>query len=73
MLHKELPGIMELIRYKFGSEKPGALLSRGVAGIIGETQIYTLPGSIKAVNEYMSEILKTIEHITFMIYGIDIH
>jgi len=70
---KEITGIMENIRIKYGSEKPNALLSRGIAGVISETQIYALPGSAKAVNEYMTEILKTLEHLVFMIHGIDIH
>ncbi len=73
MLDKEIPGIMEMIRIKYGSEKPNALLSRGVAGLIGGTLIYTLPGSVKAVNEYMSEILKTLEHLIYMRHGLDVH
>ncbi len=73
MLDKEIPGIMEMVRIKYGREKPNALLSRGVAGLIGETLIYTLPGSIKAVNEYMEEILKTMEHLIYMRHGLDIH
>lgn len=56
LLSKEIPGIMEHIRIKYGSEKPNALLSRGIAGVIGKCLIYTLPGSVKAVEEYMSEI-----------------
>jgi molybdopterin adenylyltransferase len=73
MLNREIPGIMEYIRVKYGKEKPAALLSRGVAGVIGRTLIYTLPGSVRAVNEYMSEILKTLEHTIYMLYGMDIH
>ncbi|MEI6047310.1 MAG: molybdenum cofactor synthesis domain-containing protein [Bacteroidota bacterium] len=73
LLTKEIPGIMEFIRIKYGTEKPNALLSRGVAGIIGKSLIYTLPGSVKAVEEYMSEILKTLEHTIYMQYGIDTH
>ena len=68
-----IPGIMEHIRVKFGSEKPNALLSRGIAGIAGQTQIYTLPGSVRAVEEYMGEILKTMEHVLFMVHGLDVH
>jgi len=73
MLDKQLPGIMELIRVKYGMEKPNALLSRGVAGTMGKTMVYTLPGSVKAVTEYMAEITKTMDHTLFMLHGIDKH
>ncbi|MBE3085932.1 MAG: MogA/MoaB family molybdenum cofactor biosynthesis protein, partial [Bacteroidetes bacterium] len=66
LLTKEIPGIMEFIRIKYGTEKPNALLSRGVAGIIGKSLIYTLPGSVRAVEEYMTEILKTLRHTVYM-------
>jgi len=73
LIEKEIPGIMENIRIKYGQLVPNALLSRGVAGIMGQTQLYCLPGSVKAVKEYMVEILKTLEHLIFMLYGIDTH
>lgn len=73
MLDKELPGIMDLIRMKYGAEKPAALLSRSIAGVIGQTLVYCLPGSSKAVNEYLDEILKTTTHSLYMIHQLDIH
>jgi molybdopterin adenylyltransferase len=73
LLSKEIPGIMEFIRVKYGTDIPNALLSRGVAGITGNSLIYTLPGSLKAVEEYMTEILKTLKHTVLMQYGIDTH
>ena len=73
LLDKEIPGIMEMIRLKYGTEKPNALLSRGVAGLMGSSLVYTLPGSVKAVNEYMEEILKTLIHLVYMQYGLDMH
>ncbi|MFY9153316.1 MAG: molybdenum cofactor synthesis domain-containing protein [Prolixibacteraceae bacterium] len=73
MLDKEIPGIMELIRVKYGTEKPAALLSRGIAGVSGKTLIYTMPGSVKAVTEYCHEILPTIEHSLYMLNEIDSH
>lgn len=73
LLTKEIPGVMEYIRFKYGSDNPNALLSRGVAGLIGRTLIYTLPGSVRAVNEYMTEIIKTLEHTLLMLHGIDTH
>lgn len=73
MLDKEIPGIMEMIRMKYGQNKPNAYLSRSVAGVIDKTLVYTLPGSVKAVNEYMDEILKTSLHLVYMLHGIDAH
>jgi molybdenum cofactor synthesis domain-containing protein len=73
LFEKEIPGIMELIRVKYGMEKPAALLSRSIAGVSGQTLIYTLPGSVKAVTEYCNEILPTIEHSVYMIKSIDSH
>jgi molybdopterin adenylyltransferase len=73
MVEKEIPGIMEMIRMKYGAEKPNALLSRGIAGTAGKTLVFTLPGSVKAVNEYMEEILKSLRHMVFMLHGLDMH
>ncbi len=73
MLDREIPGIMEFIRTKHGERLPSALLSRSVAGMIGTTLVYTLPGSVKAVREYMHEILRTLPHSLLMIHGINAH
>ena len=70
---KLIPGIMEHIRLKYGADHPAALLSRSVAGVLGEMLIYSLPGSVKAVEEYMSEILKSLEHLVLMVHAIDTH
>lgn len=72
-LDKEIPGIMEMIRMKYGAEKPNALLSRGIAGVMGNSLVYALPGSVKAVNEYMAEINKTMQHLFYMLHGLDVH
>ncbi len=72
-LHKEIPGIMDMIRMKYGMEKPNALISRSIAGINGKTMIFALPGSVRAVNEYMAEITKVLQHLVLMLYGIDAH
>ncbi len=73
LLDKELPGIMEHIRTLYGKEKPNALISRSIAGVMGKSLVYVLPGSVKAVNEYLAEITPTIEHSLRMLYGIDSH
>lgn len=69
----EIPGIMDHIRLKYGAEKPNALLSRSVAGVKGKTLIFSLPGSTKAVNEYLTEIHKILMHAFLMLNGIDSH
>lgn len=73
LLDKEIPGIMELIRFKYGSLKPNALLSRAVAGVMDRTLVYTLPGSVKAVEEYMTEIMPTLRHSIYMLHNLDAH
>lgn len=73
LLDKEIPGIMEFIRVKYGATIPSALLSRSVAGTIGKTLILVLPGSVKAVKEYMTEILPLIDHIVYSLNGLERH
>jgi molybdopterin biosynthesis enzyme MoaB len=34
---------------------------------------YAIPGSTRAVREYMEEILKTLEHAILMLHAIDAH
>lgn len=68
-----IPGIMEHIRLKFGANNPHALISRSVAAVAGRTLIYALPGSPKAVDEYMEEILRTLDHLIEVVQGADAH
>ena len=48
LLDREIPGIMDHIRIKYGTTLPQALLSRSVAGVIAKTQVYALPGKPKS-------------------------
>jgi molybdopterin adenylyltransferase len=73
IIDKEIPGIMEHIRVKYGAKTPNALISRSVAGTTGSTLIYALPGSVKAVKEYITEILPTLQHSIFMAKDINTH
>ena len=45
LLDREAPGIAEAIRADARTKTPHALLSRGVAGLLGSTLIVNLPGS----------------------------
>lgn len=73
LLDKEIPGIMESIRFKYGQQKHAALLSRSIAGVMGHSLVFTLPGSVNAVSEYLEEITKGLRHMLFMINQIDSH
>jgi molybdopterin adenylyltransferase len=72
-LHKEIPGIMDLVRMKYGMEKPNAVISRSIAGVRKKTLVFCLPGSPKACKEYMTEINQVLFHLYMMLYGIDSH
>ena len=45
VVHREAPGIAEAIRADALARTPHALLSRGVAGLLGATLVVNLPGS----------------------------
>ncbi|MCE1246548.1 MAG: molybdenum cofactor synthesis protein [Firmicutes bacterium] len=71
--HKILPGVMDYVRITYGAKNPNALLSRSIAGVHGEVPVYAIPGSTKAVNEYMTEILKSAEHLLLTTRGLMLH
>jgi len=73
LLDKEIPGIMEMIRMRYSGNNPRALLSRSVAGVMSQTLVYTLPGSSKAVDEYLDVILPTLKHSLYMVHNLDVH
>jgi molybdopterin adenylyltransferase len=72
-MERQIPGIMELIRVKHGMVNPNAALSRSIAGLAGKTLIFVLPGSTRAIKEYMEEILKSLWHMILMVNDIDSH
>jgi molybdenum cofactor synthesis domain-containing protein len=67
---KLIPGIMDQIRLKYYDAIPSSILSRSVAAVKNETLIFSLPGSVKAVEDYVDEILKILEHAILMLHGL---
>ncbi|MCC3378361.1 molybdenum cofactor biosynthesis protein B [Paenibacillus farraposensis] len=71
LLDKELPGFGEIFRYLSFAEDIGsaAILSRAVAGTIGRTAVFSMPGSRGAVRLAMERIIiPELRHVMREIY-----
>ena len=63
LLTTPMPGLMETAR-AFGQRRsPQAVMSRGVAGFIGDTLALTFPGSRAGAEETMTALLPSLVHI----------
>ncbi|AET60462.1 MogA/MoaB family molybdenum cofactor biosynthesis protein [Paenibacillus terrae] len=71
LLDKELPGFGEIFRYLSFAEDIGsaAILSRAVAGTVGRTAVFSMPGSRGAVRLAMERIIiPELRHVMREIY-----
>lgn len=69
LLEKELTGVMEQARNYGQQRMPYAMLSRSIAGTIGETLVLSFPGSTKAAKEYFDALFPQILHTLKMVKG----
>lgn len=69
IIERETPGIAEALRAESLRVTKHAMLSRGVAGIRGQTLIVNLPGSPKAVRENLEVLLPVLPHAFELITG----
>lgn len=69
LLQRDADGIAEAMRAYGQQRTPMAMMSRGVAGSIGQTLVVTLPGSSDGARESLEAILPAVFHARKMMKG----
>lgn len=68
VIDREVPGIAEALRTESRKYTPMGMLSREVAGVVGETLIVNFPGSPKAIEQLFSVIAPVLEHAIALLH-----
>ncbi len=69
VLEREAPGLAEAMRASGAAQTPYAWLSRGVAGLRGNTLIVNLPGSRRAAEQSLAAIFALLKHALDVVAG----
>ena len=62
VIEREAPGLAEAMRAVTFGKNPHGMLSRGLAGTVGNTLVINLPGSPRGVEESLDVILPSLDH-----------
>lgn len=69
IIERRIPGIEEAIRAYGQLRTPFSMLSRSVAGLVGNTLVLALPGSTRGAEESMDAIFPPVLHLFKMMRG----
>ena len=69
VLERPAPGIAEAIRADSFAKTPHALLSRGIAGVRGQTLVVNLPGSTGGSRDGFAVLRPALEHALQLLVG----
>jgi len=69
VIDREVPGIAEALRARALQITPHGMLSRAVAGALGNALVVNLPGSPKAARESLEVLLPVLPHAVELLAG----
>jgi molybdopterin biosynthesis enzyme MoaB len=71
VVEREAPGLADAVRASGGDRVPTAVLSRGVAGVVGRTLVVNLPGSPGGVRDGVAVLAGVLGHAVGQLRGGD--
>lgn len=69
LIEREVPGIAEEMRRAGVAATPMAILSRGLAGVMGSSLVINLPGSVRGATESLAAVLPALGHAVDLLAG----
>jgi molybdenum cofactor biosynthesis protein B len=69
VLQREAPGIAEALRANSIAKTPHGLLSRGLAGVVGQTLVVNLPGSTGGCRDGYAVLRPALAHALSLLAG----